>query len=340
MNGKFAAYAAAIIACFILSPVANAKAVENYKWIEVRSENFVIRSLLSKRQTEKVARHLEMARAVIPESIRSLNNTSPEMNQVYLVKGPGQLNELGTEGDAWAFTNVRKGQFVVGADVYAENRSIRIYAASLVANPQYRRETLWYSQGLYIYFERARIRDARFRYGGQSARQRQNPSIVGEQLDIVLSEEDLTKFSDSRSAKITGYSWFLVRYLTHTDENWQAFGNRLASYNRLIEEGETVRAAFESAFEVSADTLGEAVADFSTTCCAEYVVAVDTVLPKFEVAVSKLSREEISLDLAGFAASNNARDRALDLYEIALGSDATREAAQAGIDALGAATEG
>jgi hypothetical protein len=334
MNGKLAAYAAAIIACFVLSSDANAKAIENYKWIEVRTENFVIRSLLSKRQTEKVARHLEMARAVIPESIRTLNDSAPEMNQVYLVKGPGQLNELGTTTDAWALTNTRTGRFVVGADVYAENRAIRIYAASLVANPEYRRQTLWYSQGMYIYFERARIRDAKFRYGGQSARQPQNPNIVGEQLDIVLSEEDLTQFSNTRSAKITGYSWFLVRYLTNTDEDWQAFGNRLASYNSLIAEGETVRAAFEKAFEMSADTLGESVAEFSATCCAEYVASVNKLLPDFELEVMKLSREEISLDLAGFAASNNAPDRARELYDIALGSDITREAAQSGIDAL------
>jgi hypothetical protein len=42
---------------FLMPNNAQSKSVENYKWIEVRSENFVIRSLLSKKQTMKVARH-------------------------------------------------------------------------------------------------------------------------------------------------------------------------------------------------------------------------------------------------------------------------------------------
>lgn len=340
MNGKLTAYVAVAMAIFLLSPqLAHSKAIEDYKWIEVRSDNFVIHSLLSKRQTERVARNLEMTRAVIPESLRKLREEASGLMHVYLVKGPGQVSELGRDGNSWLMLSAKEPWFVVGADTYAEYWAVRAYASSLVAFADKRRETAWYHSGMYSYFETARLSDGKFRYGGQSTNQRQNPDVILAQLEILLSDKEFRDLSDSRNAKLRGYSWLLVRYLTDTTTDWETFGGKLADYNRRIEEGETIREAFESVFNISVDELSEALADFSESCCAQYVAARDMLIPQFDPVTTKLSQEQISLKLGQVAAANDARERAMGLFEIALGSDTTREAAQAGIDALEAAAQ-
>jgi hypothetical protein len=335
MNGKLTAYAAVAISVFLLSPqFAHSKAIEDYKWIEVRSDNFVVHSLLSKRQTEKVARNLEMARAVIPESLRTLREEASGVMHVYLVKGPGQVSELGRDGNSWLMLSAREPWFVVGADTYAEYWALRAYASSLVAFADKRRETAWYHAGMYSYFETARLNDGKFRYGGQSTNQRQNPDVILPQLEILLSDQEFKDLSDSRNARLRGYSWLLVRYLTDTTADWEAFGGKLADYNGRIEEGETIREAFESVFGLTVDQLSKELADFSESCCGQYVAARDTLIPQFEPVTTKLSQEQISLKLGHVAAANGAGERARELFEIALGSDATRKEAQAGIDAL------
>ncbi len=336
MTTRMTAYVAVAMAFVFLMPnIAQSKSVENYKWIEVRSENFVIRSLLSKKQTTKVARHLEMARAVIPESLLYLHRETSVPEVIYLIKGPGQMNEIGHEGLASGHIDYKNAKYMlVAKDVYAEAWAARLYAEFVISDGSIEKGSRWYVSGLASYFRSARVRDGKFRYGGQRSEQPKNPNVIAVSIERMLSDFDYTELSDERRRELSAYSWVLVRYLTDANADWQAFGERIASYNKQLDQGETIQASFQHAFGISVDDIATLLAGFSATCCAEYVVRVDKLLPEFDVEVIKLSREEISLSLAQVAADIGSTDRALELFEIALGDEITRAAAQAGIDTV------
>ena len=76
------------------------KSIEEYKWIEVKSSNFTIRSPLSKSETVKALRHLELLRAVIPPHMLAYNRDKPVPDVIYLFKGPNQMKKIGFV-DSW-----------------------------------------------------------------------------------------------------------------------------------------------------------------------------------------------------------------------------------------------
>lgn len=308
----------------LLLPTAQAKPVEDYKWFEVRTEHFTVRGIVGKRQTVKIARHLEMMRGVIPESLLAFRRGPSEPEVIYFFKETEQLAEVGYTGDSRAKIDFDNGRFMImgpGTYVSAEHYAMWMYATFLAIDGEYDRRSNWVARALYTYFATARISDGRFRYGGQRGRKSSNPSVIQAQVDLTFDSVRYGDLSYSRKVQAGGGAWFIFRFLTRTHADWVDIGNRLAEYRSLLEGGSDVDAAFASAFGVAIEELGQAMFDFSANCCSEYTIDIDELLPEFEPEVRKMTREEISLGLADIAANLGDEKRAAQLREIALDAE-------------------
>ena len=81
------------------SALASGAALEDRDWIEVRSENFRIRSILKEKDTIKLACHLEMFRIAVTALTNVRSTEAPIPIYIYSVRSPADIASLGFEED-------------------------------------------------------------------------------------------------------------------------------------------------------------------------------------------------------------------------------------------------
>lgn len=324
-----------VLAVLFAASQATARPLQDYDWIEVRTENFVIHSVLSERQTLMTARYFELVRRAIAPSLLPWNRDKPVPDTVFLVKGTAQIRELGYPSDTWYYADSENRDFIViGADVDSYRAAAPAYLRFLVGGSSTREHVLWYEEGLVYLFRDARIDKDEFVFGGY--RGSRAIAVDGRQRAVarLFSEMDHTRLSGQRHRTLFWDSWVLVRFLIE-GEGWTTFGDKLSMHVDQVDRGVDAKQSFESVFRIPFDQLGDLVTAFVVErCCVQYGYKLDALLSEFEFEVSSVERPQVSLGLAHVAASWDAHDKARELFSIARGSDSTRAAADAGLEAL------
>jgi hypothetical protein len=315
--------------------LASAKPVQDYDWLEVRTENFLIYSLLSERQTLSTARYFEALRPAIPPNLLPWNKDRPVPDTVFLLKGTEQIRELGYPHDTWYLSDSSNLDFIViGADVNSHRAVASAYLRFLIGGKSTREHVLWYEEGLVYLFRDAEIDNDQFLFGNFRGSRALAADDRQRALDRLFSGMDHTRLSGQRHRTLFWDSWVLVRLLIEGD-GWQTFGDKLRIYVEQVDRGVDARQAFESVFRIPFDQLGRRATEFVVErCCNKYGHELSSLLPTFEYEVSEPDRAKVSLALAGVAASLDAHDKARELFGVAQASDSTRAAANAGLEAL------
>ncbi len=141
-------HAAVVIALLMLSlgaPPVMARALEDRNWVEVRTANFRVRSLLNEKDTLKLARHLETFRAAVLV-VANINRTNaPIPTEIYVMRRGSDFKSFGIDRDtAGVFMPGLRNNTILLRDSDGTQETTTVlheYAHYLVSNhgnPQYR----------------------------------------------------------------------------------------------------------------------------------------------------------------------------------------------------------
>ncbi len=94
---------------------ASGKALEAREWIEVRTPNFRIRSVLSEKDSIELVRHLEMLRVAVSRVTNISRTDSPIPTEIYALRRSSDFKSLGISSNmAGIFrTGLRKNLIVI-----------------------------------------------------------------------------------------------------------------------------------------------------------------------------------------------------------------------------------
>ena len=332
---------------------ASAKALEDRNWIEVRTPNFQIRSILGEKKTLELARHLEILRAAVGTVTNVHRTDSPVPTGLYFVRKTDDFEDLGIDPQ-WegVFQPSLRRNFIVIRDVpgvdetYTLNRKYALYLLGDQGNANY---PLWYKIGFSEYLSTAQVRSDEFILGGANEyllwRVSHFPHIP---LRDILSPKHIDQWDARREEMFHAESWMLVYFLIHRPEP-DTLSQAMAHYVELVESGADAWDAFEEAFQISPEdletqkflraTFSNAPGDFQTqllrffkeTVIPVYKLDASELLPAFEPEVVAMDREQISLALAQVALSRRNFSSAYRWFQNARMDDLSDPQAEAGL---------
>ncbi len=326
------------IACLILGvSLASGKSLEDRKWLEVRTENFRICSVQGEEDTIEFARHLEMFR-VAASILTNVSSTKASIPiNIYALNSRADIRNLGFKEDVAGFMLPSQREYTIiirdtrGTD---ENSVImHEYVHFLVRNHGSLIYPKWFHEGFAEYLSAGGIRRGYFEVG-RAPENRRSSFMYTRWIPMrkILSPDDYNKWSDELKAKFYAEAWALVHYLHNRPDRESSFSQDMAQFLALSESGKDDIAAFEEAFGIREDRLDRLVKDYLDRGRFSYFKMIpDELLPVFEPEVSKLSREQASLELAKIALRLGNLDRAETLFTIALDRESTRPQAEAGL---------
>lgn len=331
----------AIVAVMILvavAPPASGKALEDQRWIEVRTANFRVHSLLGDKETIELTRRLEMFRAAVSllTNVHSTDSAIP--TNIYALRGSRDFIQLGLE---LSFV----GRFLPGLRsntiIFRHYRGMdettivfHEYVHFLLRNHGRLQYPMWYDEGFAEYLSATKIDDTYFEVGVF-------PKHVGPSLEyfrwipmrrVLSADEHFEKWNRERKAMFYVEAWALVHYLRNRPDRGESFAQDLAHYLELVEAETGVVGAFEDAFGVTVDKLDRKVkAYLKKRRFTFFRIDMDKLLYDFRPEVVTLSRQQTSLALAQLALRMEELDPAERWFTIAATHELTRPRAEAGL---------
>jgi hypothetical protein len=366
---------ALICLCIVLlASQALAKPIEARKWIESRSEHFVIRSRIRQGRTETILKHLELLRATIkmitsvpdenipkPKIIYVFGDYDDYIDEGYVEKVPEGPRHVYKDPKGFLVDDTG-GTILTAIAPYGVELSyyhywtgtLRAYTHFLYNNDRTRLLPTWYRYGMEQFLSGARVRLESFELGEPlyPVETRYQRSKLGRNrvphlpwginsVHSLLSLDALYystagDMSRTQWQAFLAQSWTLVHYLMMDPVVAQSPNESLGRYLPLVyDANKDAVTAFETAFGIPASELpGRLYKYFVSDCCRVISVPVDELLPQFKPSTVTLSKEEISLGLAENALLLGDPDRAERWYSIALQNEALADEAREGLAAV------
>lgn len=321
---------------------ASAKELEDRDWIEIRTSNFRIRSVLSEKDSIELARYLELFHAAASLVTNTSRLGSPIPLDVYALRGSRDFDALGIPAGVGGFfrPGLRSNLIVIGDFGGSSGTIVAMheYVHFLVDNHGSLNYPRWFHEGFAVYLSAARTYSKKFELGGvpQGLREYYSRSSFYRSRSIpirkILSPDDEDWQSDTFKFNFYAKAWALVHYLQNRPDRDAPFRLEMARYVELVESGMSDIEAFEGAFGIATDDLDRAVQRYIGGQIPVYRLVIDELLPEFEPEVVSLSREQISLSLGKTALQLGwLDDRAKHWFTQALADESTRAKAEAGI---------
>ena len=304
-------------ALFIALPAApaQAKALEDYDWVEVETDHFRMRSIRGKRATLKYARELTLFINVIPPEIRRLQSAGSEQVTIYLLRDTGQLEELIYGDRPWHRANP-----AVYWDPYDKTIALALfadvrrnldymYARYLFGGGDSRlfgggEELHWWQEALVEYYRQTGIRRGEFYFGSSSPTVMQSAEEMREAINLILSPASRISLPQDDQRAFIYYSHRLLRFLMENKQSWEDLANRLRRYIDLVEDDANYQRAFEEAFDITMDELAAGMSEHGERCCKRYKIDLERLEKDFEPQVRELDRDTIKEALARISERN------------------------------------
>ena len=320
----------------LAAPSAWGKALEDRRWIEVRTENFQVRSLLGDKETIELARNLEMFRLAVSAITNVSSTDSAIPTNIFAVRGAREFVRLGLldRNVVGRFLPGIRNNTIVLRDTPGMSEShviLHEYTHFLVRNHGSQRYPMWYDEGLAEYLSTTRAYDTYFEIGLFAEHRKLNFKYSRwlPMRKVLSAEEHVEKWNPEQRSMFYAEAWALVHYLQNRPE---AADQGLAHYLKLVEAGTDDVAAFEEAFGISVEKLDREITRYLNRGKFTFfrLDAAD-LLPEFQAEVVRLSRERISLALGQLALSMGKLDRAEHWLTIATAHEDTLAQAEAGL---------
>ncbi|MDJ0749523.1 MAG: tetratricopeptide repeat protein [Woeseiaceae bacterium] len=325
-------------ASLALSSVAYATTpIDEREWIEVRSDNFRIYSVLGEARSAELLRHLEVMRSSLGDSAEESTWRSSVPTVIFAVDNHDDYATIGAPANSagFFFSDLRENAIIVDDSDIASGIQIVLHEYAHYLNKQSGRLRYprWYEEGHAEYLSHSRLREQAFEYA-MTPKQHVATLHFAQWLPYsqVLETSDTTLLEPVEGAVFYAQSWLLVHYLHSGDTNEQSIQGKMHAYADAVSGGQTHVQAFESVFDIDLEELEQELRRYHLNRRFESrQVPADTALPGFRTRVRELPRAEVQLMLAKMALRFENIDQAEVWFDAVLDNDDLRAHAEAGL---------
>jgi Flp pilus assembly protein TadD len=247
------------------APDAWALPKEKDRWIEVRTENFILFSNARETLTRGIGLNLERLRKALSQLSDDLQVNSPLATYIYVFKGHGSFNDYVDAGDTrnptvGLFASHRDGNYVAINAARGVNPDEIIYHEYLhyyLSNNTTARIPVWFDEGLAEFYSTFTVRENQVDIGRPVQRHmtwlRSHPMLPLDSLFAI--ERDSPEYNEgNKNGVFYAQSWAVVHILFGgKSERWP----KLVRFLELIEDGSSVDDALGKALDTTKEQLAE-----------------------------------------------------------------------------------
>lgn len=321
----------------LAASTAFAESLEERAWLDVRSENFHIRSVLGEERTIELLRHLEiMHRALGNGSNRALYDSgiptiilAVDRHDDYVAIGAPAF----TSG--YFFSDLRENAILIEDAPGSSGVQVILHEYAHYLNRQAGRIRYprWFEEGSAEYLSHSRLSDGALEYALPAERH-----IATLERSAWMPWIRLLQISDASTLNLDdgeifyAQSWLLVHYLRSRPDIDSSLPQILARYSQLASQSNSATEAFEQAFSISLKDLEVELRryfldrDFSSRSRP-----ADTALRGFAPRARSMTPAEARLALARMALRFENMDGAQRWFSSLLDDDEQRAYAEAGL---------
>ena len=314
-----------------------ARELEDHNWIEVRTPNFAILSILGEKDTVELARYLESFRVAASHvtNIRRMDASIPI--NILALRRPGDFKKFGFEKAVGVFIpGIRNNTILIRDTARMSEVSIILheYTHFLTRNHGGHLYPRWFDEGFAEYLGATKKNQFGELEIGHVPEERRY-SFANHRwvpMRYIISPKDYDGWNRERIWMFYSESWGLVHFLLNRKGRDTSFGEDMANYIQLVESGVEELAAFERAFGISAKELDTQVGRYlNAGGLPGFRMKIEQLLPDFQPEVLPVSRAQASLALAKLALRREKLELAKRWYEVAASDESTRAHAAAGL---------
>jgi hypothetical protein len=290
-----------ILAALILWLSAPAQA----KWLEARTDNFIVYSDGSEKQLRVMAERLELYDQVLRVMTNTKAKTSPMKMTVYLLDSRATLQSVyGASSTSLAgfYTTTRFGAVAFvprlksesAYDIDSELVLYHEYAHHFMLQYYPAAYPTWYVEGFAEYFGATQFRKSEIQVGRIAMHR--VPSLALEawlpmEKLLTLTYHKKDKVSDTEMQQLYAQGWLLTHYLFSSEQRQGQIGQYALHLNKGLPHAE----AFQKAFQTDFATLGKELSSYYRDGKLIYRRLTITKLPDTSLTVRALGPEEEAL---------------------------------------------
>ena len=312
-------------------------ALEQRDWLDVRSDNFRILSVLGEDRTTELLRHLEVMRASLDDAQAEPTYHASIPTIIIAVDRHDDYVSIGAPdySSGYFFSDMRENAILIEDENDASGIQVILHEYAHYLNKQSGRIRYprWFEEGNAEYLSHSRVRDQAFEYGMPAERHLSALNFMSwAPLAAILERDSTSTLTEDEGAIFYGQSWLLVHYLRSLPDADQTLDANIRQYVRLVSGGAPATTAFEKAFAVDLQQFERDLLQYYLDkSFASRVVAVNTTLPGFAPQVAEMSTAEAQLALAQMALRFENIDAAERWFRGSLADTELRAHAEAGL---------
>ena len=329
---------AILLSAGCLSNVALAEAPLDAKdWLDARSNNFRIYSVLEEERTIELLRHLEIMRATLGDADEESTYESGVPTIILAVDNHDDYVRIGAPdySGGYFFSDLRENAILIEDSDEMAGIQVILHEYAHYLNRQSGRIRFprWFEEGNADYVSHSRIKEDAFVFGLAPASYLATLGFSNWMpLETILEVSDASGLAELDGAMFYAQSWLLVHYLRSRPLGDAAMHRQLTRYAQLSANGLAPVAAFEAAFGLDLEELETALLKYYLERRFESrSLPADTALPGFTTRTRSMSIAEVRLALAHMALRFDNVDGAERWFESALSDDDLRALAEAGL---------
>ena len=234
-----------LIILLVTSAAAHAAVpIDERDWIEVRSDNFRIYSVLSEERSVELLRHLEVMRVSLGNASEQSTWQAGVPTVIVAVDNHNDYASIGAPENSagFFFSDLRENAIVVDDSDIASGIQIILHEYAHYLNKQSGRIRYprWYEEGNAEYLSHSRLREQAFEYA-MTPRQHVATLHFTQWLPYsqVLGLSDTTTLGQIDGAVFYAQSWLLVHYLRSADTNDESMQGKLSAYAGAVSKAST-----------------------------------------------------------------------------------------------------
>jgi tetratricopeptide (TPR) repeat protein len=300
---------AALVALSLLlaAPMALGEALDERAWLDVRSANFHIRSVLGEERTLELLRHLEITHRALGDGTSGALREAATPTIILAVDDHDDYVEIGAPSftSGYFFSDLRENAILIedapgSPGIQVILHEYAHYLSRLTGRVRYPR---WFEEGNAEYLSHSRLHAQALEFALPAER---HMATLGHADWLpwaqVLETSDTAALGLDAGALFYAQSWLLVHYLRSRPDADQSLSQTLAHYSRLVSDNGAAIEAFEEAFSVEVKDLGREIQHYYRTReFTSRLLPVDTSLTGFSPRVREMTRPEAQLALARMA---------------------------------------
>ena len=330
-------FALLALSVLLAASMASAEPLDAREWLDVRSENFRIRSVLGEERTIELLRHLEIMHQALGNGPGRMLPGAAKPTIILAVDDHDDYVAIGAPAftSGYFFSDLRENAILIEDAPGSSGVQVILHEYAHYLNRQAGRIRYprWFEEGSAEYLSHSRLRNGGFEYALPAERHIATLGLTGWMpWARFLEISDTSTLGSDEGAIFYAQSWLLVHYLHSRPDAGEALPRKLARYSQLASQSSSPSEAFEQSFETDLENLEENILNYYVERnFSSRSLPADTALQGFMPRIRVMTAPDVRLALARMALRFGNLAGAERWFNSLLDDDERRAYAEAGL---------